>query len=70
MLRLTGPDEALLTAHVRRCLFRGDAHVATLELAGGAQIQLPVWQRLSAGLRVGLDIEAADLSWFAGTPQG
>ncbi|TMV78918.1 ABC transporter ATP-binding protein, partial [Thioclava sp. BHET1] len=69
-LRLTAPEEALLSAHVRRCLFRGDAHVATLELAGGAQMQLPVSQRLSAGLRVGLELDAADLRWFAGAPQG
>ncbi|MDE3241008.1 MAG: ABC transporter ATP-binding protein [Paracoccaceae bacterium] len=63
-VRVASPGEGRLDAYVIRTLFRGDGHLATLDLPGGHRMQLPVPDRLTPGARIGLDFDDAALRWF------
>ncbi|MDE3027989.1 MAG: TOBE domain-containing protein, partial [Paracoccaceae bacterium] len=64
-LRVGPAGEGAINARVLRSLFRGDAHIATVSLEGGHELQVPVTQRLSSGQPIGLRIAPSDLRWFS-----
>ncbi|WP_102226758.1 ABC transporter ATP-binding protein [Acidimangrovimonas sediminis] len=60
--------DAALTARVRRCLFKGEGYLATLDLPGGATLHLPLAQRADPGEALPLSLNISALRWFAGGP--
>ncbi|GHE03893.1 spermidine/putrescine ABC transporter ATPase [Defluviimonas sp. 20V17] len=64
LLRVGAAEDGAIHARVLRCLFRGDAHLATVRLAGGETLQVPVSRRLDPGQAVGLRIAPSALRWF------
>ena len=63
-VQVTGPKEGQLTARVLRSLFRGNAHVVTIELPGGHRLQIPWPRRLAPASVIGLSVQVKDLRWF------
>jgi len=67
-LTLAPPGTADLDARIRRSLFRGDGHLATLDLSGGHEIQLLLPQRPTPGDTLGLRLIPGALRWFPPSP--
>jgi len=63
-LTLDSPEDADLKAHVRRALFRGDGHLATLALEGGHEFQFLLPHRPRHGDLLGLRVAQGSLRWF------
>ncbi len=64
-LGLCAPGEGWLDASVVRTLFRGDGHLATLQLDGGHRLQATVPERLHPGTKLGLRLADDALRWFS-----
>ena len=67
-LTLAPPGTADLDARIRRSLFRGNGHLATLDLSGGHEIQLLLPQRPPPGETLGLRLSPGALRWFPPSP--
>ncbi|WP_295530610.1 ABC transporter ATP-binding protein [uncultured Thioclava sp.] len=63
-LSICAPAEAVFSAHVLRCLYRGEDYQVTVALPGNVELQIASPRRVARGAQLNLHIAPEALRWF------